>query len=225
MSLSPITNNQPLQLPPLRQWQPATWENYTALRDLPGLEQMKLIFNKGWLWVDMGGEGINHSSVCDLFTALIFIWAMQHPDQLYTSLGRCLLEKVNTQACAPDLVVYVGTDFPRWQEGQPRVIDLNQWRVPDLVGEIADTTLAHDLDQQKHLYATLRIPEYWVIDVRGRRVFAFQLENGEYIVCTHSKTLAGMSIALLEEALERLPESTNTAVAAWFAQQIAATGS
>lgn len=67
------------------------------------------------------------------------------------------------------------TDFPQWQAGEARRIDLNQWRVPDLVGEIADTTLASDLDQKKRIYADLGIPEYWVIDVKGLIIFAFCL--------------------------------------------------
>ncbi len=195
---------------------------------------MKLAFNQGWLWVDtgdagieptegttMGGEGINHAAVSDLFTMIFAFWAMHHPEILYNSFGRCLIDQPQTQACAPDLVLYVGEDFPRWQEGQPRLIDLMRSRIPNLVGEISDTTLASDLDEQKHLYAALKIPEYWVIDVRGRRVFAFQLnENGEYKPCTHSMVLPGLAIALLEQTLEKLPESPNTTAAAWFAQQI-----
>ncbi len=154
-----------IAVPPLRQWQQATWQDYIALRDAPIRERIKLAFNQGWLCVDMGGEGINHSGTSDLFTSLVFLWAIQHPEQFFTSLGRCLLEKPETQACAPDLVLYVGEDFPKWQPGEPRRIDLSQWRVPDLVGAIADTTLADDLDEQKHLYAVLGISEYW-------RVFA-----------------------------------------------------
>lgn len=207
---------------PLAHWHPATWQDYVALRDAPTDERMKLAFNQGWLWVAMGGEGINHSGVSDLFTIMLGFWAAQHPDQLFTSLGRCLLEKPETQACAPDLVLYVGENYPQWQPGEPRRIDLSQSRVPDLVGEISDTTLANDLDEQKHLYAAIGIPEYWVVDVRGQRVFAFQLqENGEYQLCNESKTLTGLSIALLEEALQRLSQGTNTSAAAWFAQQIA----
>ncbi|MBD2022391.1 Uma2 family endonuclease [Leptolyngbya sp. FACHB-36] len=206
---------------PLRQWHRATWEDYVALRDASIPKRMRLAFNQGWLWIDMGGEGINHASVSDLFTALLFIWAMQHLEQTYTSFGRCLLEKSEAQACAPDLVLYVGEEFPRWQEGEPRRIDLNQWRVPDLVGEISDTSLATDLDEQKHLYAALGIPEYWVVDVRGRRVFSFLLQdNGEYKATDRSQALDGLAIALLDQTLERLPESSNTAAAAWFAQQI-----
>jgi Uma2 family endonuclease len=203
------------------QWQRATWQDYLALRDAPTQERIRLAFDQGWLWVAMGGEGINHAGVSDLFTSLLFLWAIQHPEQLFTSLGRCLLEKPETQACAPDLVLYVGADYPQWQPGEPRRIDLSRSRVPDLVGEIADTTLASDLDEQKHLYAALGIPEYWVVDVRGQRVFAFRLqENGEYQICEASRALAGLPIALLEEALQRLSEGTNTSAAAWFTQQI-----
>ncbi|ASC71213.1 hypothetical protein XM38_021650 [Halomicronema hongdechloris C2206] len=74
-------------------------------------------------------------------------------------------------------MLYVGENTPRWQDGDPRRIDLQTWRVPDLVGEISDTTLASDLDEQKHLYEALGIPEYWVIDVKGERVFAFQIKS------------------------------------------------
>ncbi len=207
---------------PLGQWYQATWQDYVALRDTPTRERMKLAFNQGWLWVAMGGEGINHASVSDLFTMMLGFWAIQHSDQRFSSLGRCLLEMPQTQACAPDLVLYLGDDYPQWQPGEPRRIDLNKSRVPDLVGEISDTTLASDLDQQKHLYAALGIPEYWVVDVVGDRVFAFLLQaNGEYESCTESRALAGLPIALLDSVLQQLRSETNTSAAAWFAQQIA----
>lgn len=192
--------------PSLRQWFPATWADYVKLRDAPTKERMRLAFHQGRLWIDMGGEGINHSSFNSLFTGLMFVWAMQHPEQLFTVLAGCLLEKPD-QACAPDLALYVGDDYPQWQAGEPRRINLSQARVPNLVGEISDTTLTNDLDEQKHLYAALEIPEYWVIDVQGKRVFAFELQNGKYQPCTHSQALAGLPIALLEQAIDRLTVS------------------
>ena len=215
-----IASVSPSPIPvPLEHWQRATWADYVALRDHP--QRLKLAFNQGWLWCSMGGEGINHAQVSDLFTGLIFIWAMYHPEQALTSLGRCLLEKPDTQACAPDLVLYVGDDYPRWQPGEPRRIDLTRSRVPDLVGEIADTTLATDLDEMKHLYAALGIPEYWVVDVGGDRVFAFQLQaNGDYQQCTESRALPGLAIATLDSTLHQLRQGTNTSAATWFVQQI-----
>lgn len=170
----------------------------------------------------MGGEGINHSRVNDLLTSLLFLWAIQHPDSTLDSLGRCLLQKPQTQACSPDLVLYVGEGCPKWRPGDRRLIDLTLWRVPDLVGEISDTTLASDLDQQKHLYESLGIPEYWVIDVLGERVFAFQLnEKGEYEECDRSRILPDLPISLLTETIRRLQSEPNTQAAAWFARAIA----
>jgi Uma2 family endonuclease len=98
---------------------------------------------------------------------------------------------------------------------------LSRHRLPDLVGEIADTTLSLDLDEQKQLYASLAIPEYWVIDVKGMRLFAFGLtERGVYAPIQTSQGLKGLPIALIEQTLERLTTDTNTAAAKWLMQQL-----
>jgi Uma2 family endonuclease len=213
---------QPLSTPPSYQWINANWEDYVALRDAPIGERMRLAFDRGRLRIDQGGEGIDHSQCCDLLTIIFALWGMHYPKESFSSLGRCLLENPNQQACSPDLILYVGADLPQERSRDPGWIDLTKWRVPNLVGEISDTTLASDLDEKKHLYAALGIPEYWVIDVRGRRVFAFLSdENGVYQDCTHSVALKGLAIELLEQALQKLGEGTNTSVAAWFAQEIA----
>jgi Uma2 family endonuclease len=217
--LTAIQKADTLQVP---QWQPATWEDYLRYRDDPTPERMRLFFNGNSLLVDMGSEGINHARVSDLFTLLFYIWFSQFAKQTAESLGRCLLEKPNKRAAAPDLVLYIGEGVPQWQEGEPRRIDLTQWRVPDLVGEISDTILATDLDEKKKLYADLEIPEYWVIDVLGRRAIAFRLQSdGKYQQCAYSVALNGLPIPLLDQTLERLSERTNISAASWFAQQIA----
>jgi Uma2 family endonuclease len=203
------------------QWRGVTWQDYVMLRDREDCDWRKIAFDRGWLWVDMGKEGPNHACFSDLLTAVFFVWAFQHPDLVIQSLGRCLIEKPETQACAPDLVLYKGEDFPRWHPGEPRRIDLTRHRIPDLVGEIADTTLSLDLDEQKQLYASLGIAEYWVIDVKGLRLFAFSLNaDGVYEAIAVSQVLMGLPIELVEKTLEMLAEQTNTAAANWFMQQI-----
>jgi Putative restriction endonuclease len=84
---------------------------------------------------------------------LLFAWFSQPPGETFASLGRCLIEKPNMQAAAPDLVLYLGDDYPKWQAGEKRRIELDNVRVPNLVGEISDTTLASDLDEKKRGYA------------------------------------------------------------------------
>jgi Uma2 family endonuclease len=199
----------------------ATWQDYISLRD--GSDWQKIAFYQGWLWSDMGKEGPNHARFSDLMTIIIGFWAFLYPEVPIESFGRCLIERAKTQACAPDLVVYQGADIPRWQPGGPRRIDLAKHRVPDLVGEISDTTLSLDLDEQKQLYASLKIGEYWVIDVKGRRIFAFGLTTqGLYEIIETSRVLEGLSIALIEQTLERLDHETNTAAANWLMQQLRA---
>ncbi|MGB8699627.1 MAG: Uma2 family endonuclease [Thermosynechococcaceae cyanobacterium] len=203
-----------------QRWQAASWDDYLALRDGDAADRLRLFFQAGWLWIEMGSEGIRHASFSDLFTMLAFIWKQRHPDQNLTSLGRCQLEKTGKQACAPDLVIYIGDNAPAWEAGQRRFINLDRDRCPDLVGEISDTTLVTDLDEKKRLYADLGIPEYWVIDIQGGRVFAFGLtESGVYQTTEVSIAWPGLSVTLLEQAIARLATESNTAVALWSAQQ------
>ena len=204
-------------------WKSATWEDYLAVRDNPKTERMRIFFDSDrLLLIEMGWEGINHAAISDLFTIIFYIWFSQMSEQRFSSLGRCLLEKAPQKAAAPDLVLYLGEDYPRWQPGEKRRIDLDVWPVPHLVGEISDTTLATDLDEKKQLYAQLKIPEYWVIDVRGQQVMAFVLQaDGKYGECVTSVALASLPIVLLEETVAQLSEGTNGSAALWFSQQIA----
>ncbi|MGC8713979.1 MAG: Uma2 family endonuclease [Leptodesmis sp.] len=183
----------------------ATWQDYVAIRDNPDLDWRKIAFHQGWLLVDMGTEGPGHASFSDLITAIFFVWAFVHPEVVLQSYGRCLIEKPDTHACSPDLVLYKGVNIPKWKPGEARRIILDRYRLPDLVGGIADTTLGIDLDEQKQLYASLEIPEYWVIDVKGMRLFAFGLTPaGVYEAIQVSRVLEGLAIALVEQTLERL---------------------
>jgi Uma2 family endonuclease len=208
---------------PLLEWRDATWQDYVRVRDSEDIDWRKIAFYQGWLWVDMGTEGPNHASFSDLLTIVFGFWAFLHPDPAIQSFGRCLIDKPETHACAPDLVLYKGENIPKWQPGEPRRIDLTRDRSPDLVGEIADTTLSIDLDEQKQLYASLGIAEYWVIDVKGMRLFAFGLKStGVYETIEVSQVLAGLPILLVEQAIERLDRETNTAAANWLMQQLQA---
>ncbi len=205
-------------------WQPATWQDYLNYRDNPELQTVsyRLFFNINQLLItDMGGEGINHSSFNNLLTIILGLWLIQLPQQKYKLLGGCLLEKPKIRAASPDLVLYLGEGFPVWQEGESRYIDLNQWRVPDLVGEIFDTTLATDLDEKKQLYADLKISEYWVISVRAKQVLMFILqENGRYLESDISQALTGLKVELLNQTLDQLDQGETGQATRWFNQQI-----
>jgi Uma2 family endonuclease len=209
---------------PIVCWRTATWQDYQAYRDRPTPnDRCRLFFNDGYLRVeDMSSEGIEHAGFCDLLTMMLFAWFSRQPGQPFASLGRCLIEKADFQAAAPDLVLHLGEDYPRWQAGEKRRIELDKVRVPNLVGEISDTTLASDLDEKKRLYAAMGMPEYWVIDVQARRMFIFlRQDDGVYQESDKSQALAGLTKDLLEQTLARTSTDSNGNVAMWFAQQIA----
>jgi Uma2 family endonuclease len=200
-------------------WQPATWSEYLQRVEHPRSDAEQVFFNSDTIWIDMGNEGINHSRFNKLLTMLLFTWLSRQADVKFELLGGCVIEKPTLQAAAPDEAVYIGGNSPRWKEGEPRRVNLEQWRVPDLVVEISDTTLAIDLDEKKQLYLALEIPEYWVIDVKGRQIFAFRLIDGKYQQCTESVALTGLPIELLERTLAQM-DNDNGNAALWFASQI-----
>jgi Uma2 family endonuclease len=201
----------------------ATWEDYLQRVEHPQTEFERVFFNQGQLWIDMGNEGINHSRFNDLFTLIFGFWFAQqstaNPNIKFELMGGCVIEKPPYQGAAPDKVLYIGGESPRCQTGEPRRVNLDKWRVPDLVAEISDTTLASDLDEKKRLYLELAIPEYWVINVRGRQVLAFRLVDENYEECYESTALQGLPIELIEQTLERLNDENGNA-ALWFAEQI-----
>jgi Uma2 family endonuclease len=198
----------------------ATWEDYLHRVENPQNELERVFFNCGVMWVeDMGNEGINHARFNKLLTMILYSWFARLDDVKFELLGGCVIEKPPHQAAAADEVLYIGGNAPRYRSGESRRVDLNKWRVPDLAVEIADTTLASDLDEKKQLCLTLEVPEYWVVDVRGKRVLAFRLVDGKYQECIESVALAGLPIALLDRTLERMDDD-NGNVAMLFASQI-----
>jgi Uma2 family endonuclease len=72
-----------------------------------------------------------------------------------------------------------------------------------LAVEISDSTLKFDLTRKLALYAREGIPEYWVADIKGRKVHQFWApDGGKYAssrevafgVRIDSVTIAGLSV-------------------------------
>jgi len=65
----------------------------------------------------------------------------------------------------PDVVVAVG---------DPRTYSTSHPTAAALVVEVSDTTLALDLTEKAELYATAGVPDYWVLDLAGRRLLVLR---------------------------------------------------
>ncbi|NJL90797.1 MAG: Uma2 family endonuclease [Coleofasciculaceae cyanobacterium SM2_1_6] len=217
------TNYQSFYHSTLTYQKPATWQDYLKYRDdsEPKETHYQLFFYLDQLIVnDVGREGINHAMVCNSMTVILALWCMQSSRQEFTSFGHCLIEKPEVAATAPDMVAYIGVEIPVSSE-EEKYINLNRWRVPDLVVEVSDITLMIDLGDKKQLYAALKIPEYWVINVQTKQVLMFILhEDGNYLESDISQALIGLQADLLNQTLEQLSQRGTGQASRWFYQQI-----
>ncbi|NJK35934.1 MAG: Uma2 family endonuclease [Oscillatoriales cyanobacterium SM2_2_1] len=204
-----------------RQWHPATWQDYEKLRDDPSPDRVQLFFFENLLLAEnMGGESLLHSEARELLSLILGLWLIRHPEINSKILGRCLMEKVGKQAVAPDIALYLGDNLPRYREGESRRITLDRDRVSDLVVEVVDTTLASDLDEKKHLYAELNVPEYWVIEAKGAQAFIFFLQERRYFRSEKSNLLRNFTDSLLSQAIEQMKAESNISAVLWLNEQL-----
>jgi Uma2 family endonuclease len=80
------------------------------------------------------------------------------------------------------------THLSRWSAPEPDIVVTrarpDAWTLPDardivLIIEVADRTLAYDLGTKVPLYERHGIPEVWVVELEGRQVHVFRMQEGE----------------------------------------------
>jgi Uma2 family endonuclease len=84
--------------------------------------------------------------------------------------------------------------------------------------EIASTSLNDDLGRKRLLYERLGVQEYWVVDVDGGEVIAFEVFDGGSRQIQTSKVLTGLTIATIEEALKRSQTEEDGTLNRWLLQ-------
>lgn len=87
---------------------------------------------------------------------------------------------------------------------------------PQLVIEIASTTLNDDLGKKRLLYERLGAVEYWVVDVQAAQVIAFEIADRRSGQITESQVLPGLAMATLEMALERSQQEEDATITRWL---------
>lgn len=99
------------------------------------------------------------------------------------------------------------------------IIDLDTYPPPDLVVEVAHSSLADDKGEKRLLYETLGVREYWIVDVENIQVLAFEIQNRGSCRIDQSQLLPGLQITVLEEALRRSRRMSHGKVSAWLMSQ------
>ena len=99
------------------------------------------------------------------------------------------------------------------------VVDLNRYPAPDLAIEIAVSSLLDDQGNKRALYEELGVAEYWVVDVQAAQVLAYTIAERGSKRIDESQVLTGLSIAVLEEAMQRSRQQDQSQVGAWLLAQ------
>ncbi len=103
-----------------------------------------------------------------------------------------------------------------------RIIDLEQYPLPNLVIEISDISLGDDLGAKRFRYEELGIPEYWIVN-EAVRILAFAIAaDGSIRHIRESQVLLGLKLEILEQALQRSRQENQSATTAWLIEQLRA---
>ncbi|MBR8830369.1 MAG: hypothetical protein N5P05_003464 [Chroococcopsis gigantea SAG 12.99] len=195
-------------------WIKGTWEEYLELCDTPDLDKAKFYYFSGRMRIEMAPVGLDHSRDHSIVTHAIYLYAGLRKIPLNGS-DSCSYRKPGIREAQPDLSFYVGDNAKAISYGTS-IVDLNIYPCPDLVIEIAKTSLPDDLGEKRLLYEEFGVKEYWVVNVSTGEIIAFKIDNGGSRRIGESSVLQGLSMKILEEALRRARESTHTEVSMWL---------
>ncbi|MDY7006631.1 MAG: Uma2 family endonuclease, partial [Cyanobacteriota bacterium] len=135
-----------------------------------------------------------------------------------TGKDNCTYCKTGCQATQPDLSYYIGenADVVPWGTS---MINLDIYPPPNLVIEVANTSLADDKGEKRLLYEAMNVSEYWIVDVQNVEIIAFTIADGGSKKINQSQVFPGLAISLLEEALQRSRQENQAQVYAWLFSQ------
>ncbi|ACK74088.1 protein of unknown function DUF820 (plasmid) [Gloeothece citriformis PCC 7424] len=198
-------------------WIPAEWEAFCSIIEDPVYEKAKAYYYHHHMRLEMSPVGFDHSTNHSIIIVAINLFCILNniPFQL---ADNCSYRQTGIKECQPDISVYVAEQANIIPQGT-NIVNIDQYPPPDLVVEVAKTSLLDDLGTKRSLYETLGVKEYWIVDVDNTAIIAYKMENkGSYqIQC--SQVFLGLDISILEEALRQSRQSDQSAVGRWLMTQ------
>lgn len=203
---------------PTDTWIVASWDEYIGAIADPACEKAKSYYHNEQLRIEISPVGHNHASIHAIIIFVVNLFATLKGIPL-NGLDNCTFRKIDIQESQPDAAYYIGENADAIPWGTS-IINLNDYPAPDLVIEVANTSLSDDIGQKRLLYEDLGVAEYWVLDVVNIRIIAFAIiaSGGSHRI-TQSQVLPGLAISVLVEALQRSRQQNQSVVGAWLLSQ------
>ncbi len=200
-------------------WVKASWDEYVQAIENP-VTKNRGYYHAGKMRIESMPIGSDHSRIHALILFAISLFATVSNIAL-TEHDNCSYRKTGIEEFQPDLSYYIGDNAEVIPWGT-RIVDLNLYPLPDLVVEIADTTLADDQGAKRLQYEMLGISEYWIVNVQTYEILAFAIANQGSRRIQESIVLPGLAIDLLQQTLKRSQEEGQTAARTWLLQHLRA---
>ncbi|BAZ24866.1 hypothetical protein NIES4073_57660 [Kalymmatonema gypsitolerans NIES-4073] len=202
---------------PTDAWVAASWNEYLQLIENPAYEKAKSYYYNGKMRIEMAPVGNDHSRDHSIVIYAVHLFASIKGIDLNGN-DNCTYRKTGYNDAQPDESFYIGKNAEVIPWGTS-IIQLDIYPAPDLVIEVANTSVADDKGDKRLLYDELGVGEYWIMDVQSVQVIAFAVENGGSRKISQSQVLPGLAISLLEEAFRRTREMNHGRVGAWLLSQ------
>lgn len=196
------------------QWVTTTWDEYIQIIENPAYQTAKGYYHTGQMRLEMAPLRHDHASDNTIISFVINLYGSFKGIPL-KGLTNCTYRKTGVSESQPDLSYYIGEGTQAVPRGT-NIINLELYPPPNLVIEIAKTSLTDDLGYKRILYEDLAIAEYWVVNVQQAQVTAFTIADSGSKRITQSQVLFGFPISLLEEALQRNLQGNQSQVVSWL---------
>jgi len=183
---------------PTDTWVSATLDEYIHIIENPIYAKAKSYYYLEKFRIEMSPVSYDHAKDNTLLAIAIGIFcSLKNINN--NGLTNCSYRKIGTQEVQPDISYYIGdnSNIIPWETS---VVDLDTYPSPDLVIEIANTSLADDQGEKRLIYEDLKVKEYWIVDVKNVDIIALtMIDNGSKRI-TESQVLPGLVIGVLKEA-------------------------
>jgi Uma2 family endonuclease len=210
--------NQPSTLILSDTWLSATWEEYLHALDDPAHAKSKGYYSNGRMRLEMQlSVGFDHSKDHGVIALAINLYGILNGIP-FTVLDNCSFRQTGDAEFQPDLAYYVGAKANAIPGGTD-VVNLEQYPVPDLVVEVAKSSLLDDRTVKRVLYEEMGIAEYWIVKVETAEVLAYQMSDRGSQRIDISLMFPGLAMATLDEALQRSRSQDQSKVGAWLMAQ------
>jgi Uma2 family endonuclease len=200
------------------EWVAIGWDEFVELLETPQYSNCKAYYHNQRMRLETMPVGSDHAQEHGTLIFVIGLCAMLQNLSL-VSKDNCTFRKTGYDEFQPDIAYYVGDHLNLIPKGI-RIVDLDRYPLPDLVIEVADTTLEDDLGSKRLQYEELGIKEYWVWNVKAEELIAFSIGSNcdsRRIRC--SEVLTGLDLGLIETAMRRSWESDQSAIGRWLMEQ------